>query len=208
LDDTNRTTAAVQLYLDDLGRVAGDSGAEPIVRALLARAVSRLQGLCAAMLHRQYPRLMQGPMNLSSEEVLSGVVERLIRAMRAVRPPTVRQFFALANQHMRWELNDLARRLDERARETEIGESRTAKLPEASDGPGVPPIESPGLLRILAAIENLPPEELEVFNLVRIQGMSHPEAAAVVGCSEKTIQRRLRQSLMLLAEKLDQFAPS
>jgi len=32
--------------------------------------------------------------------------------MRSVRPQTVRQFFALANQHMRWQLNDLARRLD------------------------------------------------------------------------------------------------
>jgi RNA polymerase sigma-70 factor (ECF subfamily) len=29
------------------------------------------------------------------------------------RPTNVRQFFALANQHLRWELNDLARRLDE-----------------------------------------------------------------------------------------------
>jgi hypothetical protein len=50
-------------------------------------------------------------MNLQVEELLSAVVERLIRALRAVHPPTVRHFFALANQHMRWELNDLARRL-------------------------------------------------------------------------------------------------
>jgi len=34
------------------------------------------------------------------------VVERLIKAMRGYRPQTVRHFFALANQHMRWELND------------------------------------------------------------------------------------------------------
>jgi hypothetical protein len=42
---------------------------------------------------------------------LSAVVERLLKALRAARPQTVREFFALANQHMRWELNDLARRL-------------------------------------------------------------------------------------------------
>jgi RNA polymerase sigma-70 factor (ECF subfamily) len=41
------------------------------------------------------------------------VVERLLKAVREVRPATTRQFFALANQHMRWELNDLPRRLDE-----------------------------------------------------------------------------------------------
>ena len=44
--------------------------------------------------------------------MLSSVVDRLLKALREVRPTTVRQFFALANQHMRWELNDLARRLD------------------------------------------------------------------------------------------------
>jgi len=58
--------------------------------------------------------ITRGPLNLRSEEMLSSVVERLIKAMREIRPRTVRQFFALANQHMRWELNDLARRLDQR----------------------------------------------------------------------------------------------
>ena len=38
------------------------------------------------------------------------MIERLLKALRAARPQTVREFFALANQHMRWELNDLARR--------------------------------------------------------------------------------------------------
>jgi hypothetical protein len=41
------------------------------------------------------------------------LAKRLLEAMREARPQTVRQFFALANQHMRWELDDLARRLDE-----------------------------------------------------------------------------------------------
>ncbi len=34
------------------------------------------------------------------------------RAMWTVRPRTTRQFFALARQHMSWQLNDPARRLD------------------------------------------------------------------------------------------------
>ena len=103
------TTAAVQRYLNAL---AGDQPAEPIVRALLDRAVRRLQLLCANLLHRQYRRLTLPPLNLQTEEMLGAVVERLLKAMRSVHPQTVRQFFALVNQHMRWELNDLARRLD------------------------------------------------------------------------------------------------
>jgi RNA polymerase sigma-70 factor (ECF subfamily) len=37
--------------------------------------------------------------------------------MRTVRAQTVRQFFALAAQHMRWQFNDLARRLDQQRAE-------------------------------------------------------------------------------------------
>jgi hypothetical protein len=50
--------------------------------------------------------------NLETDELLGGVVAALLAALRATRPRTVQQFFALAGQHMRWQLNDLARRLD------------------------------------------------------------------------------------------------
>ena len=49
----------------------------------------------------QLPALTYPPLNLQTEELLSSVAERLLKAMREVRPKTVRQFFALANQHMR-----------------------------------------------------------------------------------------------------------
>jgi hypothetical protein len=48
-----RITAVVQRDLDEL---AGDSPAEPIVRAMLDRAVRRLHLLCAALLCRSYAR--------------------------------------------------------------------------------------------------------------------------------------------------------
>ena len=113
------TTAVVQRYLDAL---AGDAPAEPIVRELLERAAYRLERLCATMLHRSYPRLTGPPTNLETAEMLGGVVEGLLKAMRSIRPRTVREFFALANQHMRWQLNDLARRLDERPAAVELRE--------------------------------------------------------------------------------------
>ena len=100
-----QTTAAIERYLGDL---TGDQPVEPIVRALLDRSVRRLQLLCANLLHRDYRRLTLPPSNLQPEELLSAVVERLLKAMRTVRPQSVRGFFALVNQHMRWELNDLA----------------------------------------------------------------------------------------------------
>src|SRR5215471_2833841 len=123
------TTAAVQRYLDAL---AGDQPAEPIVRALLDRSVRRLQLLCTNLLYRKYRRLTLPPVNLQPEEMLSAVVERLLKAMHSVHPQTVRQFFALVNQHMRWELNDLARRLDEQPNAVELQEGM-APAPASSD---------------------------------------------------------------------------
>ena len=196
--DESRTTAAVQQYLDDLGGVEGTAAAEPLVRDLLARALDRLHLLCSRLLHREYPRLTRGPLNLQSEELLSAVVERLLKAMRGVRPTTVRQFFALANQHMRWELNDLARRLDGGLPAGELRDSRVEarRVSESS----IPP--APNLSRILTAIDDLAEEEREVFDLVRLQGLSHGEAAQVVGVSVKTVQRRLKRSLVLLSARL------
>src|SRR5580700_4303033 len=141
------TTAVVQRYLDEL---AGDSPAEPIVRALLDRAVRRLHLLCATLLHRSYPRLTQPPLNLQTDELLGAIAERLLKALREVRPRTVRQLFALANQHMRWELNDLARRLDEQPAAVDLCEELVPS--PASSVSGL----TPDGLRMLRAIDELP----------------------------------------------------
>jgi RNA polymerase sigma-70 factor (ECF subfamily) len=199
----DQTTAVVQRYLTQLAAASGDASAEPIVRELLAGAVNRLHILCTSMLFRSYPRLTQPPLNLQPDEMLSAVVERMIKAMRSVRPQTVRQFFALANQHMRWELNDLARRLDNEARALEVRESLAAVPP----APSTTSLLSPNTQRILETIEGLPNDEREVFDLVRIQGMSQPDAAAVLGVSVKTVQRRLNRGLLLLSEKLGDLQP-
>ena len=196
--DEEQTTTAVQRYLDEL---AGDSPAEPGVRALLDRAVRRLHHLCAALLHRGYPRLTRPPLNLQTDEMLSAVVERLLKALREARPANVRQFFALAGQHMRWELNDLARRLDEQPAAVDLGD-RLVPAP-ASSGSGL----TPDGRRMLAAIDALPPDEREAFDLVRIQGMTQTEVARVLGVSVMTVKRRLNRGLQALAAALGDLAP-
>jgi RNA polymerase sigma factor (sigma-70 family) len=196
---TENTTTAVGRYLEAL---AGDQPAEPIIRALLGRSVRRLQRLCGNLLHRQYRRLTLPPLNLQPDEMLSAVVERLLKAMHSARPQTVQQFFALVNRHMRWELNDLARRLDEQPAAVELDEARVPAPPGSGS------VLTPDGRRMLAAIDGLPEEEREAFGLVRIQGLAHGEAAEVLGVSAKTVQRRLNRSLMLLTRELDHLRPS
>ena len=57
---------------------------------------------------------------------------------------------------------------------------------------------------MLEAIDSLPEEEREVFELVRVQGLTHPEAAGVLGVSPTRAagRRRLDRSLLLLAKEL------
>jgi RNA polymerase sigma factor (sigma-70 family) len=192
------TSVAVQRYLDAL---AGDSSAEPIIRALLDRSVRQLHHFCAALLHRSYPRLTRPPLNLQADDLLSAVVERLLKALRETRPGTVRQFLALAGQHMRWELNDLARRLDKQPAAVELRDG-LVPAPASSDS-GL----SPEGRRMLEAIDSLPEDEREAFDLVRIQELTHGEAAELLGVSAKTVQRRLDRGLRLLTERLGDLGP-
>ena len=192
------TTVIVQRYLNEL---AEDSPAEPIVRALLDRAVRRLHLLCVTLLHRSYPRLTQPPLNLQADELLGAVTERLLKALREARPQTVRQFFGLANQHMRWELNDLARRLDSQPAAAELNEGLVPAPP--SSGSGL----TPNGRRMLEAIDDLPENESEAFCLVRLQGMTQTEAAQLLGVAVVTVKRRLDRSLRLLTRQLADLSP-
>ena len=196
------TTTIVERYLGELAGVSGDSPSEPIIRGLLSSSVSRLHLLCKSLLHRSYPRLTKPPFNLQSEEILSNVVERMMKAMKMVHPGTVREFFALANKHMRWELNDLARKCDNEIRAVELRESAVDKPLESSLSQ-----ISPIALRMLEAIESLPEDEREVFTLIRVHGMTQSDAAAVLGVAVRTVQRRLQRSLLLLGEKLRDLQP-
>jgi RNA polymerase sigma-70 factor (ECF subfamily) len=196
---SEQTSAVVQRYLEAL---AADTPADAIIRDLLDRAVRRLRLLGSTLLHRSYPRLTQPPLNLEADELLGPVVERLLKALREAQPGSVRQFFALAAQHMRWELDDLARRLDEQPRALELREDLVPATESSVSG------LSPIAQRILAAIDALPEVEREVVSLVRVQGLTHVEAAELLGVSAKTVQRRLHRGLVSLTEQLPDLRPA
>src|SRR5262249_23000140 len=112
-----------------------------------------------------------------------------------------RQFFALVNQHMRWELNDLALRLDEQPAAVELQEG-LVPAPVSSDS-----ALTPTSRHMLGAIDKLPEDEREVFGLVRVLGLTRAEAAEVLGVAASTVQRRLNRSLLLLAKELEDLRP-
>jgi len=94
---------------------------------------------------------------------LGAGVKRLLQTLRQARPATDRQFLALADQHRRWELNELAQRLYQLPEAVELPTS-------ASSDTGL----SPDSRRILAAVDRLPEGECEASDLVRIDGNGPP----------------------------------
>jgi RNA polymerase sigma-70 factor (ECF subfamily) len=133
--------------------------------------------------------------------MLGAVVERLLKALREAGPATARQFLALACQHIRWELNDMARRLDEQPAAVELEDEAVPAPPDSGSG-----LTLDGR-RILAAIDGLPEGEREAFDLVRIQGMTQTEAAKVLEVSVMTVNRRLSRRLQLLTAALGDLYP-
>jgi RNA polymerase sigma-70 factor (ECF subfamily) len=199
--EEENTTAAVQRYLNELPTPDSGSATEPVVRALLDRSVHRLHRLCGSLLYKGYPRLTRPPLNLQADELLGAVVERLLKALREARPASARQFFALASQHMRWELNEMARRLDNQPAAEELREESVTA--PASSGSGL----TPNARRMLEEIARLPKDEREAFELVRIQGMSQVEAGRLLGVSAATVNRRLGRGVQLLADALGDLYP-
>jgi RNA polymerase sigma factor (sigma-70 family) len=103
---------------------------------------------------------------------------------------------------MRWQLNDMARHLDEQPILVELREEFLV-APDDSDSAITPD----GRL-MLRAIENLPEDEREAFELVRFQELTHTEVAEVLGVSTKTVQRRLNRASLLLTRELRDLRPS
>jgi RNA polymerase sigma-70 factor (ECF subfamily) len=199
--DTDETDVALQRCLNRLAGAADDSDTLQIARELLSVAAGRILSLCGSMLRRQYPRLAKGPFNVQPEDLVGAVVERLITAMRNVRPAHVREFFALTMTHIRWELNGLVREFDaqtcERLRsdviagEPEVGEEQFSPLGH----------------RILKAVQGLAQSDQEIFNLVRLHGMTQSDAADVLGISVRTVERRLKRILPRLWGELGGLQP-
>ncbi len=126
-----------------------------------------------------------------------------------MRPESPRDFFRLAAVQIRRVLLDLVR---ER-------EGRGGKRPQAVQAPqgdSLNPLEpqettlDPTRLAVWRefhqAVENLPPDEREAFELLWYHGLSQDEAAEVLGVDKSTIKRRCRRAREKLARVIPESA--
>jgi RNA polymerase sigma-70 factor (ECF subfamily) len=195
------STAQLQKWID--GMNAGDAMAR---EALFAHTAERLRRLAGKMF-QDFRRL--GPVN-DEDDVCQKAVMRLLNALKSEKPATLLAFFKLAATQIRRELLDEVRKRfgpqGSGAHRAPNGcwqrrDGTPAAGPEKSDS-----TYDPGRLAFWTEfheqVQELPEKDREVFELLWYQGLSHAEAATLLGVSEATIQRRWFDARYALGERL------
>jgi RNA polymerase sigma-70 factor (ECF subfamily) len=200
------TSIELQHWLDLL-RSGDDRGR----RELINYACERLRKLTHRMLQgfRLVRRWEQ------TDDVLQNALLRLYRALADVHPQSLRHFYNLATLQIRRELLDLAKHHG--GLEGQGAKHHTDGGGKAADDSGGPLAQQPDTAGEPASLWEwttfhqqvgaLPDEEREVFNLRWYEGLSHEEAAAVLGVNVRTVKRRWRNAQILLYQALAGSSP-
>lgn len=166
---------------------------------LIAHTMERVRALARRMF-RASPALRSME---ETDDVLQRSLLRLRHSLGNIQPTTVRGFFALAARQIRWALQDVAREL------AATPVVYTGAHPSESGTVGPEPADPNGGPTSLAewtefhqAVERLPDETREVFDLVWYEGLNQVEAAALLGVPLRTLKRRWRVARELLSQAL------
>jgi RNA polymerase sigma-70 factor (ECF subfamily) len=141
-----------------------------------------------------------------TDDVLQNALLRLLRALDEVTPASPREFFALVTEQLRRELIDLARRY---YGPRGLGANHATNLTGPED-----PLQQrgdvshdPGALALWTELHErvatLPEEEREVVSLLFYQELTQAEAAAILGVTVRTVQRRWQAALLKLHQLLN-----
>ena len=193
-------TTVIQGCIDRLR--GGDESARA---ALLDCAAGRLARLARKML-KGYPGVARWE---QGDDVAQNALIRLDRALRAVTPPTARDFFRLAAAQVRRELIDLARHYQG---PRGLGAHHATRAGRGDSADGVAAVAAPettydpGRLaawaEFHAAVAALGEGDRELFDLLWYQGLTQAEAAALLGVTERTVNSRWLAARVRLGDTL------
>ncbi len=186
--------ARMQRCLDRLRDGQADARGE-----LITLAYDRLTILARQIFREGFPKLRPA---VETGDIVSATYLRLLRALEQVSPETPRDFFRLAALQIRRVLLDLVRQVEGHdgtrpvAIQAPQDQSRNPAEPEQST---LDPARLALWGEFHQAVERLPAEEREVFELLWYHGLSQEEAADVLGVDKSTVKRRSRRAREKLA---------
>ncbi len=164
---------------------------------LLAHACERLLILTRRMFHGR-PGLQRWE---QTDDVFQNAMVRLQKALEGTELQSARHFLNLATVQIRRELIDLGRKHfgphgigRNHHTDHQPGDDRGGRLHSLEAPPG----DLATWTEFHERAERLPAEEREVFDLLYYDGISQEEAAAVLGCSVRTVRRRWQEAKILL----------
>jgi RNA polymerase sigma factor (TIGR02999 family) len=191
---TDDQTAVLQQLIDRMRH--GDDRAR---RELIDHAYERLRHLSAVILRKSFPRLKGAPALVDTTDVANESAYRLYQSLAEIQPGTVRDFFRLAAQKIRWLLLDLAKQSD-RVGQQGLDDGRPVEGSQDSSSPG-PHL---ALTELYRQIELLPENEREVLDLLYFHGLTQVETASELGVTERTVRRHWTAARARLYEALKQ----
>jgi RNA polymerase sigma factor (sigma-70 family) len=198
-------TVAIEGWLAEIR--AGNDRAR---KELLNCACDRLTHLTRKML-KNFGRVKRWE---QTDDVVQNSLLRLYRTLAEVQPSSAVEFYRLAALNIRRELLDLAKHY---YGPRGLGANYASTDRAADDSQCEPaidrsaPNDDPGQLAdwaaFHAAVEQLPAEEKEVFDLLWYQELSQAEAAELLKVSDRTVKRRWASARLLLHKALGQNLP-
>jgi RNA polymerase sigma-70 factor (ECF subfamily) len=182
-------TAVLDHWIDLLNR-----GSPEARNGIIDHACERLRGLARRML-REYSGVRRWS---ETDDVLQNAMIRLHRSLAEVRPESARQFYGLAATQIRRELIDLARHHNGPEGEGANHHTDGGHAAETEADRRGEPETLDAWTEFHERAEQLPEEEREVFSLLWYEGLTQPDAAAVLGISLATLKRRWQSARVLL----------
>jgi RNA polymerase sigma-70 factor (ECF subfamily) len=163
---------------------------DPTAReSLLENSIDRLRTLARKMFRRHWDLKAFD----QTDDVLSKALIRLYKALETVHPDNARGYYAIAAQHIRWVLGDLAR------------EHRDAPVAYVGESPEPTAEGEPKSLQewteFHEVVEQLPAAERELFDLLVYQGLEQAEAAEMLGVPLRTFKRNWQRARLMFREK-------
>jgi RNA polymerase sigma factor (TIGR02999 family) len=178
--------------------VQGDEAAR---QQLIHHAYERLRCLARLILNADFPRLKASPALLDTTDVVNQTALALFQALAEIQPRTTQDFFCVAAQRIRWMLLDQAKQTDQRARLLHEHAVPEATPDREQSGPVI-------LSALYEQIEALPEKERNVVDLLYFHGMTQPEAAVVLGITERSVRRYWVSARVKLASALKGLLPA
>lgn len=210
MTDGRDESDVLQSWLEKL-RVTDGAAFDDVRGEIINYASERLEKLTRKML-KGYPRLRRWE---QTGDVLQNSVLRLHQALSTIRPDSTRQFFGLAATQIRRELIDMTRHhfgpqgaaarhhTDGGHADADLSGSSTIEReaidPDESSSPSsFSPSSFLEWTEFHEAVQKLPDDEREVFDLLWYEGLDQKSAATLLNVTDRTIKNRWRSAKLHL----------